>query len=189
MAKRTYRRVTKYNAALNVNMTQEMREALENLADQYGISVVEMARRGISHALHEEATNALEKETTRAAQMLSDSDEAEARRMRVLDETDKLRRERILREVAALLHAGAPFVGDGHWYPDRNVSPQEYCDAVKEATRLGLDDVVTLLTAKHRDGGDDPKYHYLAFALVDIDPEEYLDAAKERLMSYYRDPG
>ena len=156
MAQRSYRRERKYTATLNVPMTLDMRNALEAIADEALVSVVEAARRCIGSALERPGVHTL-----------SDSDQA--------------KRERVLNDIAKALHGQAAF-----WQPDRNVEAEELADAISEATRLGLDDVVTLLTAQHRDGGDSHEYDYLAFALLDSNPEARTAEAKERLMAHFR---
>ena len=150
---RAYRRERRFGTALNVPMTQEMREALETIADEVNISVVEAARRCIGSA-------------------------TEASGAQTPPRTDKACRERVMSAVAKALH-GQP--SDTTEEQGRQPSVREIDRAIREAMRLGLHDIVTLL--------ESDEYHYLAFdvnAALERDSESArITAAKQRLMSHF----
>lgn len=114
---RAYRRERRFGTALNVPMTREMRQALETIADEANISVVEAARRCIGSA-----TDASGAQTPSGA--------------------DKACRERVMSAVAKALHRQPSDMTEEQ---GRQPSVRETDQAIRETMRLGLHDVVTLL--------------------------------------------
>ena len=178
--KRGYRREKRFTSALNVPMEVSMREALEAIADEEEVSVVEATRRAIAKGMAvNPAVGAMGAMGAMEAKVVDPSDEA-------LAHTIKLAAGGLLSgQLPDKLKDGIP--------DDRNAHPEEISRAVETCERLGLDDLVILLRRGDEPDGGSESYRAerLAFVvLAALDLRQRLEAeryalAERRVKAYF----